>query len=527
MKSKTNRYGNVSHKICCVAGSLAVVLQTIVGKGEHACLQEVLFALFSNGLPVDPPGYLTTYVEPIPTNTTWLIGAAPEDTVETSKSNLIYFPQVLWSIYILGVGFFGFIFIRNLGGLVRKIRKNPRHRAGRIVNVLLRDDVTPHTFWNYVFLNKRKFEDNAIPQEVFEHEEAHANQKHSLDIIFMEILQVLFWFNPLIYFIKHAIKLNHEFLADQAVLKKGVDTTAYQKTLLSFSSNELQSNLVNSINYSFIKKRFTVMKTKTTQRTMLLRSLLIVPLLVFLLYSCSTNEIVEKDVGEEIFQGSDLLEITIDNNGSIFVDDKQVNIRELRNSFSPEEYGQTSINALKGAPEESIKEVVDAMLTFGFAENMKVCTADDMDVPGIFASFHDQGEATPEMFAEYNELVSYYNSREDESIGMEDTKRIMKIRGLMTPEQEKKAEPINFMVPPPPPPPAAPQPPGSEDLPTPPSPEQHLKDLTSKGATFFYEGEEVSLKRAISLLNEPNGGPRDFRLYTSGTGAMVMHITDH
>jgi len=82
----------------------------------------------------------------------------------------------------------------------------------------------------------------------------HASQKHSIDVVFIEGLQVLLWFNPLIYIIKHAIKLNHEFLADQGVLQKGINTNSYQKIILAFSSNATEPQLANAINYSSIKK---------------------------------------------------------------------------------------------------------------------------------------------------------------------------------------------------------------------------------------------------------------------------------
>src|SRR5690606_39609713 len=67
---------------------------------------------------------------------------------------------------------------------------------------------------------RNEYENNQIDQELFVHEKAHITQKHSLDILFIEALQILFWFNPLIYLYKKAMKLNHEFLADQKVDRK-------------------------------------------------------------------------------------------------------------------------------------------------------------------------------------------------------------------------------------------------------------------------------------------------------------------
>ncbi|WP_411767280.1 M56 family metallopeptidase [Winogradskyella sp. A3E31] len=204
-----------------------------------------------------------------------------------------YVPIILWSIYAIGVLIFTTKFFINLKGLYTRIYRNERRKTSPFIHVLLKDLLPPHTFFNYIFLNKSKFENNAIPKEVLLHEETHAKQKHSIDILFIELLQVIFWFNPLFYFIKKDIKLNHEFLADAAVLKKGISPKTYQHILLQFSSKEHDFQLANAINYSSIKKRFTLMKTQTSKQKTWLVSLMIIPLLAVLVYGFSSRETVE------------------------------------------------------------------------------------------------------------------------------------------------------------------------------------------------------------------------------------------
>lgn len=224
-----------------------------------------------------------------------------ESVPQVEETN--YLPFILWSIYALGVLVFGSLFIKNLIQIVFKIKRNPKQKSKHVIHVLLNDLVTPHTFFKYIFLNRQKFEKHEIPKEVFWHEESHAKQKHSVDVLFIELLQVIFWFNPLIYFVKHAIKMNHEFLADQAVLNKGISLPTYQHIFLAFSSNASESPLANAINYSstrhaagVIKKRFTVMKTHTTKRKTWILSILLLPILALLIYSFSESEIIEKEV---------------------------------------------------------------------------------------------------------------------------------------------------------------------------------------------------------------------------------------
>ncbi|APU10320.1 hypothetical protein A5M85_08490 [Cellulophaga lytica] len=222
------------------------------------------------------------------------------NTTETIVEPTNYWSYLIWSIYGLGVLIFSIKFIKNSTNLFLKIKQNPKQRLENHTNVLLTEKTTPHTFLSYIFLNKKAHQQKQIPKEVLLHEITHAKQKHSIDVLLIEVLQVVFWFNPLIYFIKHAIKLNHEFLADQAVLNQGADTINYRKILLAFSSNAIEPQMANSINYSSIKKRFTVMKKRTSKRSVVLRSLLLIPLAALLFYSFSNQKTEEVIIQQEI-----------------------------------------------------------------------------------------------------------------------------------------------------------------------------------------------------------------------------------
>jgi beta-lactamase regulating signal transducer with metallopeptidase domain len=86
----------------------------------------------------------------------------------------------------------------------------------------------------FSFLGKI-FIDNHLEQKsvIFRHEDIHVKQKHFLDLIFFEILQIVFWFNPIIYFYKKSITIIHEFLADEEASKIAQDKVTYASLLLS------------------------------------------------------------------------------------------------------------------------------------------------------------------------------------------------------------------------------------------------------------------------------------------------------
>ncbi len=236
---------------------------------------------------------------------------------------------MLWSLYALGVIAFGFRFTRHLAQIWSRIRLNPKFKENFITKVLLKQSLPPHTFFNYIFLNKEQFEEKNIPQEVILHEETHAKQRHSLDILFIEIAQVLLWFNPIVYLFKSSIKLNHEFLADRAVINKNNNRSHYQNTILSYLShdsfNKYQSTgIANAINYSSIKKRFTVMKTNTSKKSFVFRSLLLLPLMALLLFGFSEHREIAREIPTDHLITMDILDIE-----TVQIQDEVVHFNEV------------------------------------------------------------------------------------------------------------------------------------------------------------------------------------------------------
>lgn len=247
---------------------------------------------------VIPKIIFATYVIPedpiaVSDNIDYLISFPTIDAkIPSSKINIVL---LLWNLYGLGVAVFGIRFFIHLFQLVGRIRSNPKTRKNGIVTVLLDEDLPPHTFFNYVFLNRAQFTANTIPQEVLTHEETHARQYHSLDVLFIELLRVLLWFNPLLIWFKKSILLNHEFLADRAVLQSVSTVGHYQKILFAFLVSEREHvtvEMANAITYSSIKKRLLVMRRKTSKKAMLLRTVILVLFVALLTYGFGEKQIL-------------------------------------------------------------------------------------------------------------------------------------------------------------------------------------------------------------------------------------------
>ncbi len=130
---------------------------------------------------------------------------------------------------------------------------------------LVEKNLPPFSFWNKIYLNKSYFENQQIDNRIFLHEKTHIVQKHSLDILFLEILNVISWFNPALYFYKKAMTDNHEFLADESIIQQQNNVKDYQQLILSEILQTQNLKLTHQFNYNNTKKRFIMMTTKKSK----------------------------------------------------------------------------------------------------------------------------------------------------------------------------------------------------------------------------------------------------------------------
>jgi TonB family protein len=138
----------------------------------------------------------------------------------------------------------------------------------------------------YIFINSRLSPEDA--GEIIRHEQNHLKQNHFVDIIFIEIIKALQWFNPVVYLFNRSLRAIHEYQADQECLSSGVPIVNYQSLLLNQVFKSRAFNLTNSFsNPSLIKKRMLMMTKKRTSDFAALKMVMVVPVatVVFLAIS--------------------------------------------------------------------------------------------------------------------------------------------------------------------------------------------------------------------------------------------------
>ena len=246
----------------------------------------------------------------------------------------------LGMVYGAGVLLFGFRFLRNLLHLREKVRHNEHVKATSHINVLLVEHVIPHSFLKYIFLPKTDFKNNALPAEVLQHEQAHVIQKHSWDILFIEFLQVVFWFNPLLILLKKSVALNHEFLADQAAIQQENNITNYTNLLFNYSGGAHHTALSSPINYSLTKKRILMLSKTRSVKKLTTRIALFVPVLALCVYFFNQEIIAKplitesKSVSVSKNANDSWTNIYLDFDKSIWIKDKKIKNSEFLQSIS-------------------------------------------------------------------------------------------------------------------------------------------------------------------------------------------------
>ena len=186
-----------------------------------------------------------------------IIGTAPQ-------SSFNWYKLIVYS-YIAITTFFIIRFILSILQIAHRIYKNENKTVDNIHYVLLDNKQIPYCFLNYIFVPREDFINRNIESEILQHEQAHLFQKHTLDIMFIQLVIAFAWFNPFFWLIKQSITANHEFLADEHTLRLSKDIQHYRKLIISKTMAPYHNQFASNFNFLLTKKRF-IMMTKQTSK---------------------------------------------------------------------------------------------------------------------------------------------------------------------------------------------------------------------------------------------------------------------
>ena len=218
---------------------------------------------------------------------------APQETTANWQELI---PQILGFIYWTGVLLLALRFLIQLGSIIRLHFLCPKSTIQGSRVHILKKGTGPFSFFHWIFIHPESHTESEI-SEIITHEETHARQYHSADVLVSEIMCTFCWFNPFVWLMKREVRGNLEYMADHRVLETGHDSKSYQYHLLGLAHHKAAANLSNSFNVLPLKNRIKMMNKRRTKEIGRTKYLMFLPLAALLMI-ISNIEVVARTTKE-------------------------------------------------------------------------------------------------------------------------------------------------------------------------------------------------------------------------------------
>jgi TonB family protein len=190
-------------------------------------------------------------------------------------------------------------FIYRFGSIIFIHTSGKKVKSKEGLNLIFTDKTdNAFSFLRYIFINPLKFSDEE-KRLIIEHECEHIRHFHSIDLMLVELLIVLQWFNPFAYIARRKLIELHEFIADNGVIRNGADPYSYQNLLLSVVTSSCLPSAGNQLSAFITKKRIAMIGKPMNQTGRWINFLILVPIAVILIIGISAfspKESIENEV---------------------------------------------------------------------------------------------------------------------------------------------------------------------------------------------------------------------------------------
>ena len=236
-------------------------------------------------------------------------------------------------------------------------------------------DIDPFSWMRYIVLSRKDWEENHAP--ILTHEKAHIGCRHSAELLAVDILSALQWFNPAIWMLRADLRELHEYEADDAVLRSGADIREYQYLLIRKAVSKSGYSVANSFNHSILKNRITMMSKSRSPLARGLRVLYLLPLVclgiglqartVYVPVDKDSEKNGTKENDPSVFQEpqSDVINLMLNGDGKIFIDGQEVTLDQLKDYIKPENQTVVQFSAEKSVPMGVIEDLRNELRRIG------------------------------------------------------------------------------------------------------------------------------------------------------------------
>ena len=220
--------------------------------------------------------------------------ASLAEPVQTAAASASWWPVALVLLYAAGIIAFLVKVAVELTQVHRIIRSGEKHpQEDGTVLVIVDRDIAPFSWMKWIVLSRQDCGNNHILQ----HERAHIRLRHTHDLLVINLLSAMQWFNPVMRMLKDDLRAVYEYEADDAVLREGANIKEYQYSLIRKAVSASGYSITNSFNHSILKNRITMMSKPKSVTWRGLRALYVLPLIAAVL-ACNAQTVTDYKVSE-------------------------------------------------------------------------------------------------------------------------------------------------------------------------------------------------------------------------------------
>ena len=206
------------------------------------------------------------------------IGAVGVVDIQSDATTFPHLQSVLTILFIMGMlATLGYTLV-SLLKVILLIHRSEKHPQpdGITLCVTGNADLAPFSWMHYIVMNHSDYDIRDVA--ILAHERGHIRLHHSWDVLLVDVLTALQWFNPAIWMLRSDLRAIHEYEADGAVLSQGINARQYQYLLITKAASIGGYSIANGISHSTLKNRITMMQNNKSQRSRLIKLLALIPI---------------------------------------------------------------------------------------------------------------------------------------------------------------------------------------------------------------------------------------------------------
>ena len=213
--------------------------------------------------------------------------AAGAEAGEQAIQAAIPWKEVLLVLYVAGALVVLSLCLLSAWKIHRLIQSGESTKRDGCHLVLLEGDVPSFSWGRKVVMNRKDLQENPV---IFTHELMHVQCRHSLDLLFFLPVQLLFWWNPLVWITREELRLLHEYEADEGILRQGIDATQYQLLLVRKAVGEQRFTLASGFQHAKLKNRIAMISKEPSSGWIRWSYLALIPVLAAFMFACNPTK---------------------------------------------------------------------------------------------------------------------------------------------------------------------------------------------------------------------------------------------